>query len=71
MILLVRNLLKEEEMFQENAISDEQGRKYREIDPFWGTQAVCDVCQRCLCETCHPNGPCVLPEPEITPAQST
>lgn len=28
----------------------------------WGTQMPCLVCQRCLCYSCHPNGPCVPEE---------
>jgi hypothetical protein len=40
-------------------IEDKKREEYLVIDPFWGTSAVCSICDKCLCETCHPNGPCV------------
>lgn len=41
-----------------NKITNAQREKYREIDFCWGTQMPCVVCDKCLCETCHPKGPC-------------
>ncbi len=40
-------------------ITDEKRQEYRSIDPFWGTQMHCAVCDRCSCEACHADGPCV------------
>lgn len=48
-------------MEPKNKITDEQRKKYREIDWCWGTQMPCIICERCLCEACHPNGPCIQP----------
>lgn len=40
-------------------ITDAQIAEYRKIDPFWGTQMPCFVCNKCSCAACHPKGPCV------------
>lgn len=33
-----------------------------EFDKFWwGSSMACLVCDKCLCYTCHPIGPCIAP----------
>jgi len=33
--------------------------EYDKNHPFWGTQYRCELCGKCLCETCHPHGACI------------
>ena len=46
-------------------ISDKQRKKYKEIDWFWGTQVLCEICGKCSCESCHPNGPCISQKKKV------
>lgn len=49
-------------MAEKQKITNEQRKKYNEIDWFWGTQVPCQYCGICSCGACHPNGPCI-PKP--------
>jgi len=44
------------------AFTEEQYRKWKEIDPNWGDPGICPVCQACYCAGCHDTGPCMKSE---------